>query len=413
MKDTLRLKFITENKLEPDIILGLASDFYSDYALMFKNTPSKFRMDFIKSFSSIMDKEYKILFSLNNKYKKIIKRVGKSSSVKEITKLHQNLNELSAEIFLTTNSVKELHNRCTYYRDKINLKVIDLTKKEMSRSSAKPKNTFAWLRMGSSGREEQTLITDQDNLLVYKNKDDKQYYRDFAKRMVDNLAVVGFTKCKGAIMPVNEKWFGTLTQWRSKLHTYIVDSDNLIDLIVLTDAKYSGGNYPLAQAFINESRKVLKMYHSSFKAIAQATVLMPIALTIFKNFKTEKHGEYKDMLNIKFQGWLPLIMLTLLFSLENNIWETNTVSRIKCLEKLKRFDTKMAGDLIETYLTLTSFKIKRQIEFIENKINKMNYFINPYKLDKNNRIKLKKALSIVENFRRLALSSYNIKEDKL
>jgi len=404
---------MTENKIEPDIMLGLANELYYDYATMFKNSPSNFRMDFIKNFLSIMEKEYKILYSLNNNSKKILKKIKKTNSIKELAKLHQNLNEITSEIFLTTSSVKELHYRCTYYRDKINLKVIDLTKKAMLRTTGKPKNTFAWLRMGSSGREEQTLITDQDNLLVYKNKDDKAYYRDFAERMVDNLDVVGFSKCKGGIMPVNDKWFGTLAEWRSKLHTYIVDSDNLVDLIVLTDAKYSGGNYPLAQAFINESHKVIKMYHASFKAIAQATVLMPIAITIFKNFKTEKRGEYKDMLNIKFQGWLPLIMLTLLFSLENDVWETNTISRIKCLENMKRFDFKMGDDLIESYVTLTSFKIRRQIDFIEDKIKKMNYFINPYKLDKTSRTKLKKALSVVEDFRRLASSSYNIKDDKL
>ena len=413
MKNLHRLKLITEDKIEPEIILGLANELYYDYASMFKNSPSSVRLDFIKNFSSIMDKEYKILSSLNKNSQKMIKKINKTNSIKELAKLHHSLNEITAEIFLTTNSVKELHQRCTYYRDKINLKVIYLTKKAMAKASGKPKNTFAWLRMGSSGREEQTLLTDQDNLLVYKNKEDKAYYMDFAKRMVDNLDKVGFTKCKGGIMPVNEKWFGTLAEWRSKLHKYIVDSDNLVDLIVLTDAKYSGGNYPLAQAFINESHRVIKMYHASFKAIAQATVLMPIAITIFNNFKTEKRGEYKNMLNIKFQGWLPLIMITLLFSLENDVWETNTISRIKCLEKMKRFDSKMATDLVESYLTLTSFKVKKQIEFIETKAHKLNYFINPYKLDKASSTKLKKALSIVEDFRRLASSSYNIKEDKL
>ncbi|MDX9703050.1 MAG: DUF294 nucleotidyltransferase-like domain-containing protein [Candidatus Auribacterota bacterium] len=408
-----KLKFLTDEDLDKALLQRLADDFFRQYEYLFEKTSSSIRMSFLKMITRKCQQEYQELIELNMRYDAWFRKIHACKSITDLASIHQTLNNISADIFLNTKSVMDVHQRCTFYRDKLTLKVLSLTKSEMEKSTARPENAFAWIRMGSTGRDEQTLVTDQDNLLVYKNKKDKSYYQEFAARAVNNLESIGFNRCKGKIMPTNDKWFGTLSEWRAKLHTYIVDSENLVDLIVLTDAKYAGGNYPLAQAFISEARKVLKMYHASFKAIAKATVLMPIALTIFRNFKTEKKGEYKDMLNIKFQAWLPLIMITLLFSLENDVWETNTMKRIKALEDMKLFEPYFTDELLESYIILTYLKIVLQIDYMRGNSTNLTYFINPYTLDKKNRSDLKRALSTVEKFQRLASSSYNISEDAL
>ncbi len=406
-----KLKYYVDEIIDVSVLETLAAQFFLSYENEFDRIPSEVRIKFIKSLTHMYENERKELVKQNLKYNQLVRSIRKAQSIGTLARIHHNLNETTAEIFLKTGSVGEVHQRCTAYRDKLTLKIISLTKKELESTFAKPSNTFAWIRMGSTGRDEQTLYTDQDNLLVYKNKADKEYYKAFAQRMVTNLAAVGFAKCKGQIMPTNEKWFGTLDEWENKLHDFMGGSENLVDLIVLTDAKYAGGNYPLAHAFIEEARKVLKTYHASFKAIAKATVLMPIALTIFRNFKTEKKGEFKDMMNIKFQGWMPLIMITLLFSLENNIWETNTINRIKLLERANVFEPSFAEDLLESYYILTGSKLLVQIEFLKGNMQNLSYYINPFKLDKEARKELRWALSIVEKFQRLAASSYNISED--
>jgi len=407
-----KLKFLT-GEFDLGTFEELYNQFFSTYEEKFDKTPSAIRSNFLKNLIRILEKERRELADLQAKYDRQIRAMNNSDSIDELVDIHSKLNFITGDIFLKTRSVTELHARCTNYRDKLTLKLISITKKQMNSKLDPAKSSFAWIRMGSTGRDEQTLVTDQDNLLVYKNKDDKNYYREFAERMVDNLEKLGFTRCKGNIMPTNDKWFGTLSEWRGKLHSYIADSENLVDLIVLTDVKYAGGNYPLGRAFIKETRTALKTYYSSFKAIAKATVLMPIALTIFRNFKTEKKGEYKDMLNIKNQGWLPLIMITLLFSLENDIPETNTVKRIKLLEELNLFEPQFAENLMESYFILTTYKIFLQLDYLHGRTDSLNYFINPYKLDKAQQEKLKWSLSIVDKFQRLASSSYNISEDAL
>jgi len=63
--------------------------------------------------------------------------------------------------------------------------------------------------MGSDGREEQTLITDQDYLIAYAdggNAATDDYFRIFSELLVERLAEVGFAKCTGDIMPSNPTW---------------------------------------------------------------------------------------------------------------------------------------------------------------------------------------------------------------
>lgn len=407
------LKYYVDEILDKSILETLAHQAFLKYTDQFDEMPTDARIDFLNSISALYTKERKALLKLHKQYKTLLRSINKAINIGSLARIHSDLNEITSELFLKSRSVSEIHQRCTHYRDKITLKVIALTTQSMRKDFARPKGVFAWIRTGSTGRDEQTLFTDQDNLLVYNNKKDEAYFREFARRMVTNLATVGFAKCKGLIMPTNDKWFGTLNEWKVKLHSYIVDSENLVDLIVLTDAKYAGGNAALAQAFLEETHTVLKMYQASFKAIAKATLMMPVALTIFKRFKTEKKGEFKDMLNIKFKGWMPLIMLTLLFCLEHDVWETNTVKRIKALEKLKVFEPDFAEHLIESYHILTSHKIVAQIKFLRGSADSLSYYINPFVLEKRERLRLKNALTTVEKFQRLASSSYNISEDAL
>ena len=409
-----KLQFYADEIIDKSIISAIAHQVYAEYEERFERIPLAIRAEFIKYLVRLYEKERKELNSLLLRYNRRIKSITRAEPISMLTHIHQKLNEITGEIFTRSRSVIEVNQRCTKYRDLLTLKVISFTRQQLEKNKSRPQNAFAWIRMGSTGREEQTLYTDQDNLLVYKNPADKAYYEDFAHQMVENLAKVGFAKCRGNIMPTNKKWFGTIDEWREKLHSEITETPNLVDLIVLTEAKYAGGNYPLAHTFIQETHNALKSYQASFQAIAKATVMMPIALSMFRKFKTEKKGEYKDMLNVKFQGWLRLIMLVLLFCLEHDILdETNTIKRIKALEKTNVFDPDLAQDIMESYITLSEHKILSQIKYLKGEVDTISYFVNPYKLDKKEQTKLRKALSTVEQIQRLATSSYNITDDTL
>jgi len=72
---------------------------------------------------------------------------------------------------------------------------------------------WAWLALGSEGRMEQTLLTDQDNALVFADvgAPHRAWFQSFAERINDDLEAAGFPRCSGGYMARN--WSGTLSEW--------------------------------------------------------------------------------------------------------------------------------------------------------------------------------------------------------
>src|ERR1039457_1746877 len=147
-------------------------------------------------------------------------RIASTGLFEELHAIHADLNSLEMENFIRVQSVSALHQSCTEYRDLLVRRVLDLVQQELSGLGKEPPVPFALVSMGSDGRGEQTLITDQDHLIVYGDEGGQEaddYFREFADLLVERLAEIGCKKCTGDIMPSNPTWRGSYSQWRKKL----------------------------------------------------------------------------------------------------------------------------------------------------------------------------------------------------
>ncbi len=74
--------------------------------------------------------------------------------------------------------------------------------------------------LGSEGRKEQTLKTDQDNAIIYEDKANKhreqvrEYFLSFADKVSHKLDYIGFSYCTGGYMANNPKWTHSLSYWK-------------------------------------------------------------------------------------------------------------------------------------------------------------------------------------------------------
>jgi CBS domain-containing protein len=84
-----------------------------------------------------------------------------------------------------------------------------------------PPTPYAWLAFGSEGRMEQTLLTDQDNALVYGEDSPaaRAYFTRFAERAISDLQAAGFPRCPGGYMAT--RWQGPLDEWRDRFHGWL------------------------------------------------------------------------------------------------------------------------------------------------------------------------------------------------
>ncbi|HLN87040.1 MAG TPA: DUF294 nucleotidyltransferase-like domain-containing protein, partial [Candidatus Limnocylindrales bacterium] len=110
-----------------------------------------------------------------------------------------------------------------------------------------PPTPFAWIVFGSEGRLEQTLLTDQDNALIYAEESDaaRTYFAAMAKHVVDGLIQAGFPPCAGGFMATH--WCKPLAAWQELFSQWIrlPKPDALLDAAIFFDFRAVGGNLSL------------------------------------------------------------------------------------------------------------------------------------------------------------------------
>ena len=329
---------------------------------------------------------------------------------------HTELNALEMERFSKFQSVSSLHRNCTRYRDLLIHRALVLVEEEMGASGkGSPPVPYALVSMGSDGRGEQTLITDQDHLIVYGDGGGEpvdDYFKTFSELLVERLAAIGFKKCTGDIMPVNPTWRGSFSQWRRKLlaivrYEYEDYAKNLMDLIVLSDARYVAGDRDLAESLVKLIRGLEQDYFQVLWGMAKAATEMKLALGFLKRFWTEGSGEHKGEFNLKLLAWAPLVMNVRILAINQGIPATNTVRRIELLHEEKSFSEATANGLKDAYQVLTKHRILLQIRVIKG-IQNDSYYINPYSLSDDERERMRQALVRIEELQSMIHTNFSI-----
>lgn len=339
-----------------------------------------------------------------------------ATSYPTLESIHSALNELEMERFLQTESVPTLHKSCTEYRDLLAGRVLYLVEREMAETGRGNAPTgFALISMGSDGREEQTLITDQDYLVVYRDGGGDEadaYFKEFSELLVERMAEIGFKKCTGDIMPSNPTWRGSLSQWRRKLlsivrYEYEDYGKNLMDLIVLSDARYVAGEEELAGELTGLIRGLEQDYFQVLWGMAKAATEMKLALGFLKRLWTEGSGEHKGEFNLKLLAWAPLVMNVRILAINQGIPVTNTVARLERLAEERSLSANSAKGLANAYFTLTRHRILLQIKVIKG-IHNEAYYLNPYQLPTEEREAIRQALLQVEELQKLIHTNFSI-----
>ena len=409
----------------------------------------KFVENFVNDYKEIMQDmtllrydRYKILIKLKehidislNEYEifqSTIESITKNiedpaTSYEKLKEYHRRAEKSIEDFFLKEDNVVDVHDLFRITRDAITKKVLFLVEEELKKEGfGPPPVDYIWIGLGSEGRDEQTIMTDQDNLIVFEDgknvnvsdelrkkaiksdiKDSTDdmvsyYFREFSSRAVERLHQVGFEKCKGNVMPTNPKWFGSISSWKKKINNTVTNDYkefDLLDIIILTDARLLKGEKRLFDELMEHFFGFLSNNKHIMREFTKTAVMMPTALTFFGNFKTEKEGEFKGKFNIKLTGWAPLILSVRMLALANNIYETNTLNRIKILRDAGIIKKDMYKDLVDAYLTFVKIRLLNQIS-IRNSGNgesiiNTNY-IDPNMLSPDEKEKVRRSMRTVE-----------------
>ncbi len=371
----------------------------------------------LKSLNKTFLDKIEDLAELEWKTQNLINKIKIADSYTELRDIHAELNETQKSFFSMLPSVGELTAICTEYRDLITNKVINFVIQELINQSVfLPEESFAYISLGSDARREQTLITDQDNLVVFEESRSRYkevYYERFSQLLVERLSYCGFKKCTGGIMASNPEWRGSYKTWierveelcRFKAKDY---KKNLVNLITLTDLRFIYGDEELAAKFINEVYTKIFDNQIVLNEIAKSAASLGVAKGFMRTLKTEKKGPYKDMINIKLHAWAPLILAIRAFAMKNKIKETGTIKRIDALVNAGAFSSEDGLMLKKDYHTITRLKVTAQVYYLNGKYDSEHY-IHINDMSKSEKEELLDALADIDKIQKLLIDSMGLR----
>lgn len=242
---------------------------------------------------------------------------------------------------------------------------------------------FTWLTFGSEGRQEQTLLTDQDNGILFRTPEGmtedevREKLLPFAQTVNQELAECGFTLCKGNIMASNPKLCLSDREWDDWFIRFIDAStpQNLVYSSIFLDMRAVFGPTEPLEALLDKVLARIRKNALFQKMLAGNAFQRKPPLTMFRNFRYMSDGD-KHALDLKRQGLAPFVESVRVFALANDVATANTLERMDQLARKGVFDAKDANAWKEAYSLIQAIRMRSHQELL-NRGEELTNFIDP------------------------------------
>ncbi|PVY40781.1 DUF294 nucleotidyltransferase-like domain-containing protein [Pontibacter virosus] len=385
---------------QPIVSIGAQAYIYEAVLLMFQTRARYLLIADETGYTGFISRN-KLLSSLAQSPFMFIQSVKLARSMPELKQRWQKVPELVYQL-LNRGVKSEIVNQViTTVADTIAINVIEGVIAEMGQPPAR----FVFMVLGSEGRKEQTLRTDQDNAIIYEDKANEQrelvreYFLAFASTVSERLDHIGFSFCEGGFMAKNSKWTHSLSHWKRNYSNWLQESDPEAVLKIATffDCRFLYGEKAIMdelKAFLHEeleNPKYIFLHH-----MAQNALQYVPPLTFFNTIRTFSKGS-QQVFNLK-KTMTPIVDLVRAYALRNRIFLTNTGERLEALSQMGIFTEKEHQVLLQAYYYLMGMRLKKQaIQIIDDRKEPDN-LLDPKTLTKIEQVTLKEIFKVISDF---------------
>jgi CBS domain-containing protein len=331
-----------------------------------------------------------------------IQSVKSAQSVKDLKSKWEQVPQIVAQLLGRGVNAAIVNQVITTIADTISQKVIEEVINEVGAAPAK----FVFVVLGSEGRKELTLKTDQDNAIIYEDKANEQrdlvraYFLDFATKLSDKLNQIGFVFCTGGYMAQNPKWTHSLSHWKKNYKEWIEEAlpETTIKFSTFFDCRVIYGETSIIDELrVFVEQELQQPMEKFFVYMAKNALQYEPPLTFFKNIRTEKVEE-KEVFDIK-KAMTPIVDLVRVYALQNRIFrKENTGERLKALKELGIFSDTQFQELMQSYYYLMSLRLRNQAQNIIRDGKEPDNYIPLDSLTKIEQVTLKEIFKTIENF---------------
>jgi CBS domain-containing protein len=275
-----------------------------------------------------------------------------------------------------------------------------------------PPIPYCFMALGSMARDEQLIVTDQDNAMILDDsfvpEEHDAYFLALAKFVSDGLAQCGYTYCKGDVMATNKQWRQPLHVWKEYFTDWIENpkAQALLNSNIFFDLDGIYGKTGFAEelkTLISEKASRSQRFLTLF---ARNALNRTPPIGFFRNFVLEKDGHQRMTFNIKRRGTAPLSDLIRLHALACGSRTQNSFDRLGAIGKTKLIMEEDLGNLRDAFEFISIVRIRHQAMAIEDGREPDNN-VQPEDLSPFERSHLKDAFQVVSNAQKFLRFRYN------
>jgi CBS domain-containing protein len=255
--------------------------------------------------------------------------------------------------------------------------------------------------MGSEGRAEQLLPTDQDNAVIFGSPPEHARIEEPLLAFSQALGKMGYPPCPGKVMVSNPAWAREEAAYRRDLTHWLFDGEpeGLLNLAIFYDAASVAGDGKLLDRLKDHLFELLKREGTHIGYFAKAILQFPLPVGFLGRFVVEKTPPHAGKLDIKKGGLFPIVHGIRALALEQAIRETNTIGRIHALVSGGSFTESFAADLIEAFEFMSMLRLRAQLAGRHAGTEADNY-VAPATLSKLERGLLLASLKVVDELKK-------------
>jgi CBS domain-containing protein len=331
----------------------------------------------------------------------LLREISRADSLDGILAQHRRLPGIVKGLIGRGATARNINRVITTVSDVILKKIMEMVLLEM----APPPTNFAFMIMGSEGRGEQTLKTDQDNAIVFEDVSEadlpevSQYFLELGRRVCKLLDQAGYAFCQGDVMAQNPNWCQPLSVWMRYFLKWIhaAEGEDLLQASIFFDFRHGYGDIQLVESLRDHLHGAIGRWTGFLRYMTENALHFKPPLGFFRNFVVESKGKHRDALDIK-SAMTPIVDFARIYALKNGVQATNTFERLHQLFINHVLTKEEYEEMEKAYSFLMQLRFVRQVTAsIEQKAPPDN-FINPKRMTRIEQTMLKEIFKRIEKF---------------
>lgn len=352
--------------------------------------------------------KYDLMLALGNSPEILMRAIKRTRKIKRLKLVRERVEYLlkgylenNIPMSITMKLIAELNDACIK-------KVIELSLKKEGPAPSR----FAWLAMGSQGRGEQLLYTDQDNALVFEDIPDekrdkvREYFLGLARKINKGLKTIGYDYCPADMMASNSEWCKSLQEWKQTISSWILNpgKEEVLLSSIFFDFNYTFGQKDLVTEVSDFIFSHTSKYPMFYHHLASAALQSPSPTGFFRQFLVEQDGKHKDFFDLKQRALMPLADAARVLILSHQVrYINNTVERFEKLAELEPNNNELY--LSCSYATKALLKFRTKQGLLNGDSGR---FLALESLTKEEKVKLKRSFKTIKELQELLAIRFKV-----